>query len=425
MATMLPERLSRPVGNGPAVSGVEGDYELDPTLADPADNGEQPTRVSRDTTVPVELVDPDPDQPRQHIDKAALTELAESIAANGLAVPILVRPAGGRYLLVHGERRWRAVSSLGWESVPAEIRVLDDDAARWLQLAENIGRADLSPIEEATAFRRMLADGSVSRDTLAARLGKSKSYVSQKLRLLDLPAPLTMLLDRRALSEGHVRQLLRIRGLYTDAHTIGAGAGEQQDDQRRDRAGTSRMPDWPALDRVAAAEVLLQVGRPEDWPSLYPHFPWGLDADDAKDVLAADAAIALHIEMSAVGSTYPAWPVAATYFAGLAVWAELSVADLHDVIDRWVERLHAAVIAVNAVYAKPEPPEHSDRIAWLHWWGHRSDLRHGWLLNDHKHLVDDALRSFNTIGAVIAPSNCQWGGNLHDEYQAAAEGGPR
>ncbi len=412
---MSPNERGRPAK---AASGVSTGIATGQILPETTDDGADPgSAVSRDT-VSVALVDPDPDQPRRHIDPAALTELAESIAANGLAVPILVRPAGERFLLVHGERRWRAVRSLGWESVPAEVRDLGDDAARWLQLAENIGRSDLSPIEEAAAFRRLLADGSVSRDTLAARLGKSRSYVAQKLRLLDLPAPLTLLLDRGALSEGHVRQLLRVRSLYTEAHTVGGDGTESRDDDD----GCSRMPDWPVADRVAAARVLLQAGRPEDWPTMYPHFPFGLDPGDEQHVLAADAAIALHVETATVGEKYPAWSVVATYFAALAVWRGLSVADLHNVLNVWMERLHAAVIAVCAAYADPGPPEHSDRIAWLHWWGHRSDLRHARLLNDHKHLVDDALRSLYTIGAVVAPSNCQRGGNLHDEYQLAADG---
>ena len=379
------------------------------------DNGVDPP-VSRDT-VPVDLVDPDPDQPRRHIDSVALDELAASIAANGLAVPILVRPVDGRYLIVHGERRWGAAVSLGWEFVPAEVRALGDEEARWIQLAENIGRADLSPIEEANAYRTMLVDGAVSRDTLAARLGKSKSYVAQKLRLLDLPTPLTMLLDRGALSEGHVRQLLRIRGLYTEAHVV--GGQRDPDPQRLDPA-----QEWPVEDRVAAAKVLLKVGRPEDWPAAFPSFPWGLNANDG-DVLAAEAGIALHEELAAAGPSYPRWAATATYFAALTVWAGLPVTGLHTVLNAWIERLHAAVIAVDTIHSQADPPDPADRLPWLHWWGHRSDLRHAGLLDDHDHLREDAVRILNTLAALIAPSSCQLGRPHHDEYQAAEHGAAR
>src|SRR5262245_3518578 len=129
------------------------------------------TTMSRD--IPLSLIDRDEAQPRQHFDAAALSELAQSIAANGLAVPILVRPVGERFIIVHGERRYRATQSLGHETIAAEVRDLSADEARWLTLIENIQRADLSPIEEARAYQWWLNQG-MTQEQLGQRIGKSQ-----------------------------------------------------------------------------------------------------------------------------------------------------------------------------------------------------------------------------------------------------------
>lgn len=164
--------------------------------------------MSRD--IPVNLIDPDPAQARRNFDAVALGELAQSIDANGLAVPLLVRPgADGRFILVHGERRLRAAQSLGWETIPAAVGDLTPEAARWLALVENIQRADLTPTEEAHAFEAILATGSTQTE-LGRRIGKSQSYISTKLRFLKLPVEAQAALDAGALAEGHAKQLLRV-----------------------------------------------------------------------------------------------------------------------------------------------------------------------------------------------------------------------
>ena len=157
------------------------------------------------------LIDPDPSQNRKTFDEGALDELAQSMAANGLAVPVLVRPGqDGRYVLVHGERRWRAAGRLGWAAIPAEVRDVAPEQARWLALVENIQRADLSPIEEAGAYQAALSEG-LTQTELGKRIGKSQSYIAQKLRLLTLPADVQAALGAGQLSEGQARQLLRLR----------------------------------------------------------------------------------------------------------------------------------------------------------------------------------------------------------------------
>lgn len=188
--------------------------------------------MSRD--IFINLIDRDEAQPRQHFDQAALDELAQSISANGLAVPILVRPAGERFVIVHGERRYRAVCSLKWETIPAEVRDLSADEAGWLALVENVQRANLSPIEEARAYQARLAGG-VTQEALGQRIGKTQSYIATKLRFLKLPVEAQQALDQRQISEGHAKQLLRIddpKGILAllddilrDRHSVHSVAG--------------------------------------------------------------------------------------------------------------------------------------------------------------------------------------------------------
>lgn len=157
------------------------------------------------------LIDPDPNQARKVFDAGKLEELAQSMAASGQAVPVLLRPGqDGRYSLVHGERRWRAAQLLGWDTLRAEVQDLAPDQARWLALAENLQRDDLSPIEEAQAYQAALSGG-LTQAALGQKLGKSQSYVAQKLRLLTLPRYVQEALASGKLSEGHGRQLLRLK----------------------------------------------------------------------------------------------------------------------------------------------------------------------------------------------------------------------
>ena len=165
--------------------------------------------------IPIELIDADPDQPRRHFDQEALQELADSLTANGQIVPITVRPVGERFVIVQGERRWRAAQLAGLPTLRAEVADLAPDAAYVLALIENIQRADLTPLEEASAYQRLIANG-FNQTSLGKRIGKSQSYIAQKLRLLKLPAEVQTALADGTLTEGHARQLLRL----DDADTV-------------------------------------------------------------------------------------------------------------------------------------------------------------------------------------------------------------
>jgi ParB family chromosome partitioning protein len=157
------------------------------------------------------LIDSDWEQPRWHFDKDKLKELAQSMGVNGLIVPVLVRPSGdGRFIIVHGERRCKAAQMLDWETIRAEVRGVSPQEARWLALAENVQRQDLSPIEEARAYQARLTEG-ITQAELGQRIGKSPSYIAQKLRLLKLPDDVRATIARGDILEGHARQLLRLK----------------------------------------------------------------------------------------------------------------------------------------------------------------------------------------------------------------------
>jgi ParB family chromosome partitioning protein len=159
--------------------------------------------------LPVELIAPNPQQPRRSFDEDALVALAESLKDRGILQPVLVRPLpGGTYELIAGERRWRAAQLAGLETVPAMVRPHDDAASLELALIENMAREDLNPLEEARACAALVEEFGLSREDVGRRVGRSRVAVSNLLRLLDLPDDALVLLEEGAISEGHGRALL-------------------------------------------------------------------------------------------------------------------------------------------------------------------------------------------------------------------------
>ena len=159
-------------------------------------------------TVPIERLRPSPVQPRRRFSDPELEALAASIATKGVLQPLLVRPAGEQLEIVAGERRWRAAQRAGLHQVPVVVRELGDGEALELALVENLQRADLSPLEEAEALRRLVAEFGYRQETLAEALGRSRSHVANTLRLLGLPEPVRAMLEDGSLSAGHARALL-------------------------------------------------------------------------------------------------------------------------------------------------------------------------------------------------------------------------
>src|SRR5688572_6882263 len=160
--------------------------------------------------LPVGQVRPNPYQPRTSIDESALGELTASIEASGLLQPVLVRPRGTAYELIAGERRWRAVQRLGWPTIPAVIKEVSDQTLLTLALVENLQRHDLSPIDEAQGYHRLMEQFAVPQAEVARLVGRSRSTVANLLRLLRLPSEVRELVHQGTLSEGHARALLAL-----------------------------------------------------------------------------------------------------------------------------------------------------------------------------------------------------------------------
>jgi ParB family chromosome partitioning protein len=158
-------------------------------------------------------VEPNRRQPRTNLSGESVSRLAESVRAQGVVQPIVVRAAGdGRYELIAGERRWRAAKAAGLPTIPAVVRETDDRDALLLALVENVAREDLTPVEEARAFAALQDEFDFSLGELAERVGRSKPAVSNRMRLLELPDDILGLVERGTLTEGHARAVLAVPG---------------------------------------------------------------------------------------------------------------------------------------------------------------------------------------------------------------------
>lgn len=160
--------------------------------------------------LPVDQIQRGEYQPRKHFDEAALNELAESIRAQGVVQPIVVRREGNHYELIAGERRWRAAQIAGLDSIPAVIKDIDSQAAAAIALIENIQREDLNPLEEAMALQRLIDEFELTHMQVAEAVGRSRVAVSNLLRLLELAEPVKELVNKGLLSMGHARALLSL-----------------------------------------------------------------------------------------------------------------------------------------------------------------------------------------------------------------------
>lgn len=171
--------------------------------------------------LPVERIRPGQYQPRTQMDPDALQELADSIRSQGLVQPIVVRKlGGGEYELIAGERRWRAAQLAGLHEIPAVVREIPNQAAAAMSLIENIQREDLNPLEEALAMSRLIAEFGLTHQQTAESVGRSRTAVTNLLRLLELEDETKELLDQRELDMGHARALLALKGKQQAAIAI-------------------------------------------------------------------------------------------------------------------------------------------------------------------------------------------------------------
>ncbi|MFN2577208.1 MAG: ParB/RepB/Spo0J family partition protein [Pyrinomonadaceae bacterium] len=165
--------------------------------------------------IQIDLIHPGRQQPRTTFDQAKLEELAQSIRNTGIIQPLLVRPAGGLFELVAGERRWRAAQLAGLARVPAIVREIADDNLLELALIENIQREELNPVEEANAYKRLIDSLGLTQDEVARRVGRDRTFITNYLRVLKLPTEIQALVEHEKLTFGHARALLSVQDPIT------------------------------------------------------------------------------------------------------------------------------------------------------------------------------------------------------------------
>lgn len=158
--------------------------------------------------IDIDLIEPNPEQPRTRFTETNLEELTQSVRANGIVQPIVVRQKGGRYEIVAGERRWRAAQRAGLQKIPAIVKEVSDDKLLELALIENIQRQELNAIEEAKAYRKLVDTVGLTQEMIAERVGKNRTVITTFLRLLKLPDDIQKLIEEEKISAGHGRALL-------------------------------------------------------------------------------------------------------------------------------------------------------------------------------------------------------------------------
>jgi ParB family chromosome partitioning protein len=201
----------------PSTPQTEGDETSDRHADEEAARSSRPQVITRGSfagttliDVPLDRVDPNPRQPREMFDEESLQELAASVEAVGVLQPIIIRPQDDRFQIIMGERRVRAARLAGLATIPAVVRLTDEDSLLRDALIENIHREDLNPLEEAAAYEQLLADFGVTHEELAARLGRSRSGITNALRLLKAAPSVQRRIAAGTLSAGHARAVLKL-----------------------------------------------------------------------------------------------------------------------------------------------------------------------------------------------------------------------
>ena len=194
-----------------AARRLSEERELSPAIVSLLSNDRQGRPRGGVRNVDVDRITPNPEQPRLSFDETSLEELAASIREHGVLQPILVRPLdGGSYQLIAGERRWRASKAAGLDTIPALVEEIDDDTALEISIIENLQREDLSPLDEAAMYDRMVRDHGYSVRRLAQKLGKDKGYLENRLRLADAPEEIRELVSLRKDTLSHAYELLKV-----------------------------------------------------------------------------------------------------------------------------------------------------------------------------------------------------------------------
>ena len=237
----------------------------------PTETGEEGTGTGF-RQVPVDSIAPNPDQPRTHFEDEALEELAASMREVGVLQPVVVTESDGGYVLIAGERRWRAAKRAGLGVIPAVVREATGTSTLVEALVENVQRQDLTPLEEANAYQHLLEDYGMTQDQVADRVGRSRPAISNTVRLLQLPAAVQVLVDNGALSAGHVRPLIGLEDEAFATHLAERAAEEgwsvrQMEDAARARksvrlgSGAGKAALAPACGDHRAREAAHRAAR--------------------------------------------------------------------------------------------------------------------------------------------------------------------
>jgi ParB/RepB/Spo0J family partition protein len=303
--------LARPDFRAAAARRLSEERELSPAIVSLL-SPDSPTRSVGVRIVELDHIEPNPEQPRLAFNQETLDELAASIREHGVLQPILVRPIGpNTYQLIAGERRWRASRLAGLESIPALIEEIDDDTALEIAIIENLQREDISPLDEAALYDRMVTEHGYSIRKLADKLGKDKGYVENRLRLADAPDEIRQLVSVRKDTLSHAYELMKVEDPKKRKRLADqVGRGELTLIKLRDKIEGRRARAPRPIDEVdgtapaAEAEAPIDEAPSEPKPSSRPRLPLSEDSlvnakaslaealDDLVEVLRSPDAIA-------------------------------------------------------------------------------------------------------------------------------------
>jgi len=211
MSTKKKKRLGR------GLEALLGSTEAPPVVPQDSDSASSPTVESAPSSLPIEKMQPGEYQPRTNMDQASLEELAASISSQGIIQPILVRPVSGdKYEIIAGERRWRAAQIAQLHEVPVLVRNIPDEATLAVALIENIQRENLNPVEEAVGLKRLMDEFDLTHEEMAKSIGRSRTAVTNLLRLLSLTTGAKQLLEQGKIEMGHARAILGLPSEHQD-----------------------------------------------------------------------------------------------------------------------------------------------------------------------------------------------------------------
>jgi len=278
--------LARTDFRAAAARRLSEERELSPAIVSLI-TADSPTRSVGVRIVPVDHIEPNPEQPRLVFNQETLDELTSSVREHGVLQPILVRPTGpNRYQIVAGERRWRASKQAGLETIPALIEDIDDDTALEISIIENLQREDISPLDEAAMYDRMVREHGYSIRKLADKLGKDKGYLENRLRLADAPVEIRELVSLRKDTLSHAYELMKVEDPRKRRRLADQVArGELTLIKLRDKIEGRRTsrPAAPTEDLVVEIDVtdeedvVVEVAAPAEEPEAWADVPARMD----------------------------------------------------------------------------------------------------------------------------------------------------